>query len=142
MKQHFPDIKIIYVEDSDDVRFACEQTMMLAGYQVIALANAEQGLQAIEKEPYAIVVTDVRLPGLSGLELLNRARTRDSDLPVILITGHGDVEMAVEAMRNGAYDFIEKPCSSEKLLEVVGRAVEKRRLVVENRQLKNTLQQD
>ncbi|ATA21279.1 two-component system C4-dicarboxylate transport response regulator DctD [Gibbsiella quercinecans] len=142
MKQRLPDIKIIYVEDSDDVRFACEQTMMLAGYQVIALANAEQGLQAIEKEPYAIVVTDVRLPGISGLELLNRARARDSDLPVILITGHGDVEMAVEAMRNGAYDFIEKPCSSEKLLEVVGRAVEKRRLVVENRQLKNTLQQE
>ncbi|MBD0787328.1 sigma-54-dependent Fis family transcriptional regulator [Vibrio sp. Y2-5] len=142
MNQHLPDIKVIYIEDSDIVRFACKQAMMLAGYQVIALPNAEQGLEAIEKEEHAIVITDVRLPGMSGLELLARAQEWDSDLPVILITGHGDVEMAVKAMRKGAYDFIEKPCSSEKLLEMVNRAVEKRRLVIENRQLRRAAIKD
>jgi two-component system C4-dicarboxylate transport response regulator DctD len=81
-------------------------------------------------------VTDVRLPGKSGLELLAQVTALDADLPVIVVTGHGDVGMAVEAMRAGAYDFIEKPFAAERLMETVRRAQEKRRLVLENRRLK------
>lgn len=136
------DITIIYIEDCDDVRFACEQTLALAGYHVIAYPNAEQSLPDIQRQTNIIVLTDVRLPGLSGLELLDRINKIDDRIPVILITGHGDVEMAVEAMRNGAWDFIEKPCSSEKLLTIIARAVETRRLVVENQQLVANLQQE
>lgn len=135
-------ITIIYIEDSDDVRFACEQTLILAGYHVISFPDAEQSLPTIQHQTNIIVLTDLRLPGLSGLDLLNQIIKIDAEIPVILITGHGDVEMAVEAMRNGAWDFIEKPCSSEKLLSIIARAAEKRRLVVENKQLLSRLQQE
>ena len=78
-----------------------------------------------------MVVCDVKLPGTSGTEWAQELRRLDPELPVILITGHGDIAMAVQAMREGAYDFIEKPCSSERLVSVVRRAAEKRRLVLE-----------
>lgn len=135
-------ITIIYIEDREDVRFACEQTLTLAGYHVISFPDAEKCLPVIKNQTSIIVLTDVRLPGLSGLELLNHITQIDSEIPVILITGHGDVEMAVEAMRNGAWDFIEKPCNSEKLLSIIARATEKRRLVVEYKQLLTRLQQE
>ncbi len=83
-----------------------------------------------------------QVTGISGLELLSYINEMDSKIPVILITGHGDVEMAVDAMRNGAFDFIEKPSSSDKLLSIIARAVEKRRLVLENQQLLANLQQE
>jgi two-component system C4-dicarboxylate transport response regulator DctD len=79
------------------------------------------------------------MPGLDGLQFLEKARAIDPDLPVILITGHGDVSMAVEAMRAGAYDFIEKPFAVEDLVDTVGRALDKRRLTMENRQLRHEL---
>lgn len=136
------DMTIIYIEDSDDVRFACEQTLTLSGYRVISFPDAEQSLTTIHRQANIIVLTDVRLPGLSGLDLLQRIIEIDAEIPVILITGHGDVEMAVEAMRNGAWDFIEKPCSSEKLLTIIARAAEKRRLVVDTQQLLTQRQQE
>ena len=78
-----------------------------------------------------ILLTDVKLPGMDGLALLERAKRIDPDLPVILVTGHGDISMAVQAMRLGAYDFIEKPFSSDRLNEVVSRALERHRLALE-----------
>lgn len=135
-------ITIVYIEDRDDVRFAYEQTLTLAGYHVISFPDAEKSLPVINNQTNIIVLTDVRLPGLSGLELLSYITKVDPEIPVILITGHGDVEMAVEAMRNGAWDFIEKPCSSERLLSIIARATEKRRLVVDNKQLLTRLQQE
>ncbi len=83
-----------------------------------------------------ILVSDIKMPGLSGLELLEQVVRIDRDLPVVLITGHGDVPMAVKAMQLGAYDFIEKPCPTDQLLEIVRRAMEKRNLVMENRKLR------
>lgn len=142
MENKLSEITIIYIEDSDDVRFACEQTLTLAGYRVISCCDAEHSFPLIQSLQNIIVLTDVRLPGISGLELLNYINEMDNKIPVILITGHGDVEMAVEAMRNGAFDFIEKPCSSDKLLSIIARAVEKRRLVLENQQLLANLQQE
>ena len=142
MNNNSSEITIVYIEDSDDVRFACEQTLTLAGYRVISCCDAEHSFPLIQSLQNIIVLTDVRLPGISGLELLNYINEMDNKIPVILITGHGDVEMAVEAMRNGAFDFIEKPCSSDKLLSIIARAVEKRRLVLENQQLLANLQQE
>ncbi|MCZ5970663.1 response regulator [Escherichia coli] len=131
MNNKSSEITIVYIEDSDDVRFACEQTLTLAGYRVISLRCRTQ-YSLIQSQANIIILTDVRLPGISGLELLSYINEMDSKIPVILITGHGDVEMAVDAMRNGAFDFIEKPSSSDKLLSIIARAVEKRRLVLEN----------
>ena len=79
-----------------------------------------------------MIVSDIRLPGASGLDLLAQCHERAPDVPVILVTGHGDISMAVQAMRDGAYDFIEKPFASERLIETVRRALERRKLVFEN----------
>ena len=114
MNNKSSEITIVYIEDSDDVRFACEQTLTLAGYRVISCCDAEHSISLIQSQANIIILTDVRLPGISGLELLSYINEMDSKIPVILITGHGDVELAVDAMRNGAFDFIEKPRRQKK----------------------------
>jgi len=134
------ELPILLVDDEEHIRLSVSQTLELGGYEVVALETAEEALQAIQKGWEGILVTDINLPGINGLELMKRVVTEDSSLPVILITGHGDITMAVGAMRDGAYDFIEKPFSSELLLDVVRRAVEKRALVMENRKLKLELE--
>jgi two-component system C4-dicarboxylate transport response regulator DctD len=129
-------VQAILIEDEAALRLATSQTLELGGFSVQAVASAEEA-QALLRADYAgVVVTDVRLPGRSGLELLAQVAALDAELPVIVVTGHGDVEMAVAAMRSGAYDFIEKPFATERLLEAVRRAQERRRLVLENRQLR------
>ena len=130
---------VALIEDDEEVRRANAQSLELAGFEVQGFASAEIALAALGPQFPGVVVTDVRLPGLNGLELLRRLMERDPDLPVILITGHGDIPMAVEAMREGAYDFFEKPHASDRLTDSVRRAAEKRRLVLENRSLRAEL---
>lgn len=134
-------LQVLLVEDDPNVRLGCEQAMQLAGIPVIATASAEEAEKRLTADFPGIVVTDMRLPGRSGMELLRRVRERDADLPVIIITGHGDVTLAVEAMRNGAYDFMQKPFSTDDLVEVVRRALEKRELVLEVESLRRRLDQ-
>lgn len=126
----------VLVEDEQTVRLATTQTLELGGFHVHACENAEQAQPWLHPGFGGVMVTDVRLPGRSGLQLLADVVAQDSDLPVILITGHGDVDMAVDAMRAGAYDFLEKPFAAERLVETVRRAQEKRTLVLENRRLR------
>ncbi|WP_175001323.1 sigma-54-dependent transcriptional regulator [Duganella vulcania] len=125
------------IEDEAALRLATSQTLELGGFSVQACASAEEALALLRADYPGVIVTDVRLPGRSGLELLAQAAALDAELPVIVVTGHGDVEMAVAAMRSGAYDFIEKPFAAERLLDAVRRAQERRRLVLENRQLRS-----
>jgi two-component system, NtrC family, C4-dicarboxylate transport response regulator DctD len=132
-------IGVIYVEDDEDVRIGGVQALELAGLSVSGFASVEAANTSVRFDMPFVVVCDVRLRGKSGLEWQSDLRRLDPDLPVILITGHGDISMAVQAMRNGAYDFIEKPCSSEQLISVVRRAVEKRRLTLEVRSLRSAL---
>ncbi len=131
-----PTFEAILIEDEDAVRMATAQTLELGGFTVYACASAEQARSRLQPGFPGVVVTDVRLPGKSGLEMLAQMVAMDPDLPVIVVTGHGDVSMAVDAMRAGAYDFIEKPFAAERLLETVKRAQEKRNLVLENQRLK------
>lgn len=131
--------EVLLVDDEPRVRLASRQTLELAGYEVHDYESAEQALEHLDPDWRGVVVSDVRMPGIDGLELLRRCTGFDADLPVILITGHGDVEMAVQAMRDGAYDFIEKPFAAERLVETVRRAFEKRNLVLENRSLRSEL---
>ncbi|MFI0377296.1 MAG: sigma-54-dependent transcriptional regulator, partial [Candidatus Thiodiazotropha sp.] len=130
---------VFFIDDEIDLRLANEQTLELAGFQVRVFEKAEDALKLIDDQTGGIVVSDIRLPGLDGLALLQRLQQMDAALPVILITGHGDISMAVDAMQKGAYDFIEKPFSAERLVDTVRRALEKRRLVLENRTLKTEL---
>ena len=128
--------RVFLVEDDAIVRKGCEQALSLADIAVRGFADAEQLLAALADEAPALVVSDVRLPGRDGLALLRELRAYDRELPVLLMTGHGDVAMAVAAMREGAHDFIEKPFPSERLIAAVRSALEKRALIVENRLLR------
>jgi two-component system C4-dicarboxylate transport response regulator DctD len=131
---------VLLVEDDEHVRLATTQSLRLAGLQAQGVDSAEAARAWLQQPGFAgVVVCDVQLPGDSGLVLLHGLREQDPELPVILVTGHGDIGMAVEAMRDGAWDFIEKPFSAEHLVEVVRRALAQRRLVLENRRLKAQL---
>ena len=132
-------LQIYLIEDDDDVRRGCEQSIQLANLSVRSFITAEAALAAMEDFPPAVVVSDVRLSGISGLELLDEMQKYDRDIPLILITGHGDVSMAVQAMRDNAYDFIEKPFHAEHLLDVIRRALEKRHLILEVHRLQEQL---
>ncbi|WP_247364947.1 response regulator, partial [Ralstonia pseudosolanacearum] len=131
---------VFLIEDDDVVRLGCEQALTLADLPVRPFADAESALAALAAQTPSVVVSDVRLPGRDGLAVLREMLRHDRQLPVILVTGHGDVSMAVTAMRAGAYDFIEKPFHSERLVDVVRRALEKRRLTAENLRLRAALQ--
>lgn len=130
---------VFLVEDDAAVRKGCEQALSLADIAVRSFADGESMLVALATGNPSLVVSDVRLPGRDGLALLREIRLFDRELPVLLMTGHGDVAMAVEAMRDGAHDFIEKPFPSERLIAAVRSALEKRALILENRQLKERM---
>ncbi len=131
---------IILIDDEKHIRTARSQTLELAGYDVTALDSAEKALNLLHEDWPGVVVSDINMPGTDGLSFMNQALTLVPDLPVILITGHGDISMAVNAMRDGAYDFIEKPFPADLLTDVVRRAMEKRALTLENRVLRQELQ--
>jgi two-component system C4-dicarboxylate transport response regulator DctD len=124
-------LKVLFVEDDAAVRLGGTQALRLSGLEVQSFERAEHALRYIEFGFPGILVSDLRLPGMSGLALLEHTVGTDASLPVILVTGHGDIPMAVDAMRRGAYDFVEKPYSSEQLVDVSQRALEKRRLTLE-----------
>ena len=130
---------VLLIDDEKAIRLAGAQTLELAGFAVEACESAEQGLARLSADWPGIVISDVRLPGMDGLALLKRLGEIDPELPVVLITGHGDIAMAVQAMKDGAFHFIEKPWPADHLIEVVRRALETRRLVLENRALRAQL---
>lgn len=102
-------MKIAIVDDEQDMRHSISQWLALSGYDTEAFASAEEALKAIGQDYPGIVVSDIKMPGMDGMQFLKKLKGIDSTLPVIMITGHGDVPMAVEAMRIGAFDFLEKP---------------------------------
>jgi two-component system C4-dicarboxylate transport response regulator DctD len=136
----FDGLKVLLVEDDPAVRFGAAQALSLAGLDVETFESADAARAGIHPHLPGVLVTDVRMRGMSGLELLEHALGVDPDLPVIIITGHGDIAMAVQAMRRGAYDFMEKPFASEQLIGVVQRALEKRKLVFEVQDLRRRLE--
>ncbi|MCY1482996.1 C4-dicarboxylate transport transcriptional regulatory protein DctD [compost metagenome] len=129
---------VMVIDDEASIREAVQQWLELSGFAVQLFARGADGLAHLGRDFPGVVLSDVRMPGMDGLALLERLQQLDRDLPVILLTGHGDVPMAVEAMRQGAYDFLEKPFSPQTLLERLQRALDKRRLVLENRRLRET----
>ncbi len=133
------ELTVLLVEDDLHMQLGCVQALQLAGVPVEAFDSVEQVRPRLTPGFAGIVVTDMRLPGADGLSLVRHCHELDADLPVIMITGHGDVSLAVEAMRSGAYDFIPKPFSPELLVEVVRRALDKRRLTLEVASLRRAL---
>ena len=125
------ELSVLIVEDDPHVLLGCQQALALEDIHSEGVSSAEQALAKVGDNFPGIVISDIRLPGIDGLELLKRLKARDHSLPVVLITGHGDISMAVGAMRDGAYDFMEKPFSPERLVEVARRALEQRSLARE-----------
>lgn len=131
---------ILLVDDEKAVRDATAQSLLLAGCEVETFSNAPAALLKVTPEFEGVIISDIRMPDMDGLEFLERVLKIDRDLPVILISGHADVATAVAAIRQGAYDLLEKPFSNTQLLDVIKRATEKRRLTLENRALKEALE--
>jgi DNA-binding NtrC family response regulator len=136
MSDMFDGFKVALIDDDPAVRRSLAQTLELAGFEVDAYGSAEQALEQLAPGFAGVVVTDVRLPRMDGMALLARAMQLDRTLPVILITAHGDVGLAVQAMRAGAYDFLEKPFAPDRLVDITRRAMEKRALSAEVQSLR------
>lgn len=134
-----PEGHVLFVDDEASMRQAVTQWLELAGFELIVQDNATSALGKLSADFPGVLVTDLKMEGIDGMELLRRSHELDPELPVVVITGHGDVEIAVQAMRLGAYDFIEKPFAPERFLEIVRHAGEKRRLVIENRRLRRAV---
>ena len=127
---------VLFVDDEAQLREAARQSFMLADIAAEMLGEPEAVLARLARQFDGILVSDIRMPGMDGLTLMTRALEIDPELPVILVTGHGDVELAVQAMRDGAYDFLEKPYAPARLVDTVRRALDKRQLTLENRALR------
>ncbi len=131
--------QILLVDDEPNNRDALSLLLTGAGYQVDAVGTGEEAIQILQQTPYAIVVTDLFLPGVSGIDILKKVKSEAPYTNVILITGNASAETAVEAMKEGAFDYITKPVDFEKLKILVAKAMEKSRLVAENLYLRQQL---
>jgi len=123
---------ILLVEDKDNLRRVLRLTLENAGYSVTEAADAREAINEIERVPHRVVLTDLRMPNGSGLDVLRAARAVDGDAPVIVMTAYGSIDEAVQAMKDGAHDFLQKPVDSNHLLLLVERALEQARLRTEN----------
>jgi DNA-binding NtrC family response regulator len=132
-------MKIAIVDDEKDMRQSISQWLALSGFDTETYASAEDALRGVGSDYPGIVVSDVRMPGMDGMQFLKKLRGVDNGLPVIMITGHGDVPMAVEAMRVGAFDFLEKPFNPDRMTALAKKATQVRRLTLDNRALRKEL---
>ncbi len=130
---------ILIIDDEETMRDSCRQTLSRDGHRVEVTENGAKGLALLETESFDLVILDLKMPGLSGMEVLKRIKEDDPDSVVIVITGYATVESAVEAMKSGAYDFIPKPFTPDSLRAIVKRALDRRELVLENVLLRSEL---
>lgn len=130
---------ILVIDDQESMRDSCQQTLSRSGYCVETAENGEKGLEILKKTSHDLVILDLKMPGLNGLEVLGKIKEDDPEIVVVVITGHATIESAVEAMKKGAYDFIPKPFVPESLRVIVKRALNSRELTLENVLLRNEL---
>ena len=122
--------KLLLIDDEPDILRVLSMSLKADGYHVVTAQNGPEGVACFEKEKPDIVITDIKIPGMDGIEVLKKIKTLNADTEVIIITGHGDIENAIEALKHGASDFINKPVRDEALAIALDRAREKK----ENRQ--------
>jgi two-component system response regulator HydG len=134
-----PDLKVLVVDDEPAVVTSLQKVLVREGLTVLTASNGRQALEVVRDEAVAVVITDFQMPEMSGLDLLRSLKAITPETEVILITAHGTIEMAVNAMKQGAYDFVVKPFKRHDIVRGVRRALEKQRLVLENRQLRAEL---
>jgi two-component system C4-dicarboxylate transport response regulator DctD len=132
---------VLFVEDDETLREATVQALMLEGFEVSAHPDAQSALRGVTPDFAGVIVSDIRMPGMDGIAFFDHLRVLDPEMQVIFTTAHGDVAMAVEAMKNGAADFFTKPYSVSRLVHAIGRAHDRRALVLENRRLRDALRE-
>jgi len=132
--------RILVVDDEEIVLKSCRKILEGGGHQVSTVLSGHEALDLLEKDPFDIVITDMKMPGIDGIELLTRVREKYPDLAVIMITGYSTVQSAVQAMKLGAFDYIPKPFTPDEVLIVVERALEKKSLIFENIYLRKELE--
>jgi two-component system response regulator PilR (NtrC family) len=131
--------RILVVDDETSMQDFLQILLQREGHEVSCCGTASEALVALESDDYDLVISDIRMPGMDGMELLDHVQRLSAETLVILITAHGTTESAVEAMKRGAYDYLTKPCSVDELRLVVQKALEKRDLSSENRRLRRQL---
>jgi two-component system, NtrC family, nitrogen regulation response regulator NtrX len=130
--------RVLIVDDEEAIRSSLKMIFEYEGYEVLLAANGQAALKIAEKDAPDLIFLDIKMPQMDGLEVLKRLRAEESAPPVVILSGHGNVKTAVEATKLGAFDFIEKPPESERILLVARNALEQKRLVSENRRFKLT----
>ncbi|WP_193182202.1 sigma-54-dependent transcriptional regulator [Nisaea sediminum] len=133
--------QVLLIEDDDALRASLAQTLELADMSVISTVGYVQAKRSIRANFPGVILSDIRMPHQDGFDVLTAARSADPDLPVILLTGHSDVPTAMRAMKEGAYEYLEKPVGTERLVDVVSRAVAHRQLVLKSRRIERALEQ-
>ncbi|HPD28079.1 MAG TPA: response regulator, partial [Paludibacteraceae bacterium] len=131
--------KILVIDDEKSIRNALTDILEFEKHQVDAVENGLAGLEKMQAETYDVIFSDIKMPQMDGLELLQRAVEMGVETPIVMISGHGNIETAVESIKKGAYDFIEKPIDLNRLLVVVRNALDKKTLVAETKKLKKKI---
>lgn len=131
---------ILIIDDEKNIREGLAESMELEGYNPILAKDGKEGLERISRGDIDLVITDLRMPLVSGEEVLEQVNAQSPGLPVIVLTGHGSIDSAVDAMRNGAYDFLTKPLNLDRLALIVKRALQNRQLVLQHRELQHELE--
>src|SRR5262252_1677035 len=135
-----PKSRILVIDDEAPIRDSLKMTLEYEGYEFVGAATGQEGLALVEREAPDLVLLDVKMPGMDGLEVLERLHTMNDSIPVIVVSGHGTISTAVEATKKGAFDFIEKPFASDRVLVVLRNALDQRQLRDENRSLKKAVE--
>ncbi|MCR5612683.1 sigma-54 dependent transcriptional regulator [Treponema sp.] len=133
---------LLIIDDEKNIREGLAANFEMEGYNVRLAENGQQGLDFIAKGDIDLVITDLRMPGITGEEVLRKVATETPGIPVIVLTGHGSIDAAVDAMRNGAYDFLTKPLNLDQLSLIVKRALEARELSLQHKQLKTEVEKN
>jgi len=131
--------KILIIEDDSALRNSIVQTLELEDLEPIPTSSFTQARTSIRSNFKGVILSDIKMPDRDGFEVLNFVRARDPDLPVVLLTGYSDVPTAMRAMKEGAYDYLEKPCDPDRLIDTLRRALDHRSLVLENRAIRDEL---
>src|SRR5207344_550306 len=135
-----PKFRILVIDDEAAIRDSLRMTLEYEGYEFLGAATGQEGLTLVERDAPDLVLLDVKMPGMDGLEVLDRLRAMNDSLPVVMLSGHATITTAVEAIRKGAFEFIEKPFGSDRVLVVLRNALDQRRLREENRSLKRAVE--